>query len=455
MLKRIIVLLFFVQVSFGQTKEGIEICLAAQKYANSFITDKEAENALDKILSVIGASKNFTLQPCDEISNALAITYNGNRYILYDKKFMQLIAQYTNNWSNIFILAHEVGHHINGHTRDAALAGVLSDSSLEKQRQEELEADKFAGFVLAKLGASLNQTVAAVDLLSPTTDDAYSTHPNKNKRLESIRIGYSNGSSNIRVNSVTVNVKRDERIRSGYSAWERVEQNFENPFEKAKIEAYTFGEIKPYKSTNLDIKPRFSITKSEYGNYSGKLSNINLKIKNFLINNDPSSSLKLKAMEYVKSNMNGFNFSEWEVPTNFRNGYVYHSGDRISFRAQFLFDDKVSNYINKNNKEYVSNGRGVGSGGYYRDSGDPPPKIGNDGILNELTFPISKEFLENLKKYPKVYFRVEYFSQRAFMGLDNGSITDNYKIFWFDILPSNKKEYIEFDLTGSSKALSF
>ena len=55
MLKRIVVLLFFVQVSFGQTKDGIELCLAAQKFANSFISDSEAENALDKILSVIGA----------------------------------------------------------------------------------------------------------------------------------------------------------------------------------------------------------------------------------------------------------------------------------------------------------------------------------------------------------------------------------------------------------------
>ena len=173
MLKRVVVLLLFVQFSFAQSKDGVELCLAAQELSKSFITDEEAENALDKILSVIGASKNFNLQQCDDINNALAVTYKGNRYILYDKNFMKLINDYTDDWSSMFILAHEVGHHINGHTRDAALSKMLDETSLEKQRQEELEADKFAGFILAKLGASLEQTVAAVNLVSTNEDDLY------------------------------------------------------------------------------------------------------------------------------------------------------------------------------------------------------------------------------------------------------------------------------------------
>ena len=73
---------------------------------------------------------------------------------------MRKITQLTNNWANLFILAHEVGHHINGHTRDAALSTILDEITLEKQRQEELEADKFetiiydesSGFELGKKG---------------------------------------------------------------------------------------------------------------------------------------------------------------------------------------------------------------------------------------------------------------------------------------------------------------
>jgi hypothetical protein len=46
-------------VSFGQTKEGVELCFEYQKSISSFTSEKEANEALDKILSVIGASKIF------------------------------------------------------------------------------------------------------------------------------------------------------------------------------------------------------------------------------------------------------------------------------------------------------------------------------------------------------------------------------------------------------------
>ena len=114
MLKRIVVLLLFVQFSFGQVKEGIELCFEYKRAVSAFTSDKEANEALDKILSVIGASKNFTLITCDNIFNALAVTYKGERYILYDGDFMKKISELTNDWSSTFILAHEVGHHING-----------------------------------------------------------------------------------------------------------------------------------------------------------------------------------------------------------------------------------------------------------------------------------------------------------------------------------------------------
>lgn len=42
---------------------------------------------------------------------------------------MDLISKSTNDWSNLFILAHEVGHHINGHSIDIILyAGDLVES---------------------------------------------------------------------------------------------------------------------------------------------------------------------------------------------------------------------------------------------------------------------------------------------------------------------------------------
>jgi hypothetical protein len=59
--------LILVLVSFGLSaqsyddlSEASELCILAQK--NNFMTDDKAEVALDRILSVIGASKRFILQ---------------------------------------------------------------------------------------------------------------------------------------------------------------------------------------------------------------------------------------------------------------------------------------------------------------------------------------------------------------------------------------------------------
>ena len=158
------------------------------------MSDSEAENALDKILNTIGASKNFVLTPCSEISNAAAVSYKGIRYILYDKEFMQLINSRTNNWASLAILAHEVGHHINGHSVDILLyaTDVVEAKSLANKRKQELEADEFAGFVMAKLGANLNSALSFTNIL-PDKDDTYSTHPSKSKRVNAVRKGFNKG----------------------------------------------------------------------------------------------------------------------------------------------------------------------------------------------------------------------------------------------------------------------
>jgi hypothetical protein len=185
-------LLFFVLhfVSYGQKVDGLEICFEVQKSLKGFAADKEADDALDEILAVIGAAKNFYLIPCDEINNALALTYKGERFILYDKDFIDKINKATNDWSGKFILAHEVGHHINGHTRDFLIASILDDQTKEKQREEELEADEFAGFIVAKLGAKYNQIKELMNTISSEKDDKYSTHPNRSKRLGAIKRGF-------------------------------------------------------------------------------------------------------------------------------------------------------------------------------------------------------------------------------------------------------------------------
>ncbi len=86
----------------------------------------------------------------------------------------------TNDWAALSILAHEVGHHLSGHSlREGGSRPDL-----------EIEADKFSGFILQKLGASINQSTAAIDMLNSTSGS--STHPNKFLRIAAIREGYYN-----------------------------------------------------------------------------------------------------------------------------------------------------------------------------------------------------------------------------------------------------------------------
>ena len=105
---------------------------------------------------------------------------------------MNQINSKTRYWTNMSILAHEVGHHINGHTIDVLLYAnkAIEEESLAASRSMELQADEFSGFVLAKLGATINQATEAVSKMTSDEDDTYSTHPKKSKRLIAINKGY-------------------------------------------------------------------------------------------------------------------------------------------------------------------------------------------------------------------------------------------------------------------------
>ncbi len=110
----------------------------------------------------------------------MAAVYEGFRYILYKESWMSK----SNYWSKMAILAHEVGHHINGHT--------LSGYSLQESRKVELEADDWAGYAMAKLGASLAQTLQITSRFQ-TGDDTNSTHPNRAKRVAALTAGWNIG----------------------------------------------------------------------------------------------------------------------------------------------------------------------------------------------------------------------------------------------------------------------
>src|SRR5690606_38104599 len=73
-------------------------------------------DVISEIIDVIGLKPRFELRSAN-IENAAAVIYNGKRYILYNEHFLDAInnAVHT-DWAGVSILAHEIGHHLNGHT---------------------------------------------------------------------------------------------------------------------------------------------------------------------------------------------------------------------------------------------------------------------------------------------------------------------------------------------------
>ncbi|GAA4049212.1 hypothetical protein GCM10022409_39690 [Hymenobacter glaciei] len=145
----------------------------------------QAQNApaptdvIREITDAVGLKARFELRATTEVDNAAAVVYNGKRYLLYNPAFLNSVnkAGHT-DWAGISILAHEMGHHLNGHT-------LRSGGS---QPADELEADEFSGFVLRKLGASLAQAQAAMATV-PDADDS-PTHPGRTPRLAAIGQGW-------------------------------------------------------------------------------------------------------------------------------------------------------------------------------------------------------------------------------------------------------------------------
>ena len=151
---------------------------------NSYMSNQEAEQVVDRILNNVGLFRNFIIKECPDISNAVAATVKSSlgsleRYIIYDKSFLDRVSGITGtDWGAISIMAHEIGHHLNGHT---LIEGISN-------HQAELQADEFSGFVLAKMGASLDESLRAMNEYGNV--NSTKSHPSKYLRIEAISKGW-------------------------------------------------------------------------------------------------------------------------------------------------------------------------------------------------------------------------------------------------------------------------
>lgn len=157
--------------------------------ALKFGSNAEAKAAVDRILRVIGLTRDLVIEASDDVENAEAgIDGNNRRYIYYNPAFMERITNKARtDWAALAIMAHEIGHHLLGHRIENEGATPQEEEVI--RHRQELAADKYSGFILRYMGASLRHAQSAVEAFGD--DERSSTHPPMRERLDAIRAGWT------------------------------------------------------------------------------------------------------------------------------------------------------------------------------------------------------------------------------------------------------------------------
>lgn len=112
---------------------------------------KREVEQIDYMMRFTGLPQNFKIYR-GNINTAMATTVNNERFIVFNKNLFKALdtIDYA-YWTAVFILAHEIGHH---------LAHTISDTS--DFENAEFQADKFAGTILYNMGADSTQVLLAL-----------------------------------------------------------------------------------------------------------------------------------------------------------------------------------------------------------------------------------------------------------------------------------------------------
>ena len=145
----------------------------------------DCRDMVARIMQFTGLPQNFDVMEAPVPNAAAVIVLDEQklprRVIAFNSEFMDVVSRATggNAWAPVSIMAHEIGHHLSGHT-------ITPGGS---QPPTEQEADKITGFVLYKMGASLPDAQKAMASLVAEGPDG-ATHPGRGKRLAAIEEGW-------------------------------------------------------------------------------------------------------------------------------------------------------------------------------------------------------------------------------------------------------------------------
>jgi hypothetical protein len=189
-MKRLSLVCFFLAAAYvGSSQLKVTGCgfkVPPRSMRTNFASVYEAKQILQQMLDTVKWKENFSMREQNGIRNAYATIINKVRWIIYDNNFLEDIDAYAaTKWASISVLAHEMGHHYYNHT----VSGTGSTPP------KEIEADALSGFVMQKLGATLNESIAAISAIA--SDKASATHPAKKDRIAAITRGWNQAKNEV------------------------------------------------------------------------------------------------------------------------------------------------------------------------------------------------------------------------------------------------------------------
>jgi hypothetical protein len=153
-----------------------------------FEPTKQAAQVVDTILRKISITERTFILKAADVDNAQAtILGESERYLLYSNEFLKKFTKDARTkWAAYAVFAHEIGHHVLLHN--------LKDTSASNRRKYELQADEWAARILASMGASREDALAAVTALP---DDNSRYYPKRSARLEMMGIAYEDARGSV------------------------------------------------------------------------------------------------------------------------------------------------------------------------------------------------------------------------------------------------------------------
>jgi hypothetical protein len=136
------------------------------------------EEMFEDIMQAAHSHTGFYLKEAD-VLNLEATVSHHKKYIYYNPIYIAWLNQTTGDkWAAMTLIAHEIGHHVKGHTTKRQ----------HDRLRCELEADEYAGYILQKMGASVEQAQKVMKLVARNVDS--DTHPARSSRLVAIKTGW-------------------------------------------------------------------------------------------------------------------------------------------------------------------------------------------------------------------------------------------------------------------------